>query len=513
MGEVEDRGEAFLEHFGVKGMRWGVRKNPEKAAAKAEKKLVKADKKWEKQQFTLSQGIKRHNEMADMVNANVERFNNDPRWVGKNFLLDKKADQEYTDAFNKEILEPAFRIAVERVHGTSPSGRLKMDVKKKPDGTLQMYVRKNDAKHADDSIMGTYLFSVTYDSAGRIKSLAPKTDSLQQAEVFVGDFLSHYGVKGMKWGVRKSEDSGGSSSSTSSKAKKFMTFVDDVAFEFSADSDSTRNTIAYEAGKINKPRQKAINEKYAASGKNKIGARLKSPRDPDTKAYRKESRESFVRSLEEAANSHTNKSGTRQYTITDGYGGPNRSKYFWTVRTRPIKHADDGEIMLFEPIFDANGLITDVKYRGVSGGSSMAQADDFVSDFLAHYGVKGMKWGVRKSDVPTGETRVTQKGKKLKGEGGKGLPAHDDAKKAAVSKQKAKGSGLQSLSNKELQDLQKRMNLEQNVRELSAKEKQATANPAARFIRKTLMNSGKQEAQKASNNATSKLVANMMKAK
>lgn len=319
MGEVEDRGAAFLEHFGVKGMKWGVRKSPEKAAAKAEKKLVKADKKWEKKQFTLNQGIKRHNEMATLVNANIDRFNNDPRWVGKNLLTDKKADQEYTDAFNKEVLEPAFRIAVERVHGTSPSGRLKMDVKKQPDGTLQMYVRKNDAKHADDG-MGTYLFSVTYDANGFITSLEPKTDSMQQADEFVGNFLEHYGVKGMKWGVRK-------------------------------------------------------------------------------------------------------------------------------------------------------------------------------------------------SDVPAGETRVTQKGKKLKGEGGKGLPAHEDAKKAAVSKQKAKGSGLQSLSNQELKDLANRMNLEQQVRQLSLQDKQANSNPAARFIKRTLTQSGKQEAQKAANNATSKLVANMMKAK
>ena len=492
------------------------------------------------------------------------------------------------------------------------------------------------------------------------------------------DFLEHFGVKGMKWGVRKSESSSGGgtkTSSTSSKFKKFVTFIDDVAFEFSADSDSTRNTIAYEAGKINKPRQKAINQKYEASGKNKLGARLKSPRDPDTKAYRKESRESFVRSLEEAANRHTNASGTRQYTITDGYGGKNRSKYFWTVRTRPIQHADSSEVMLFEPIFDANGLITDVKYRGVSERSmaqsdefvsdylkhfgvkgmrwgirnnpekaaakaakktakadakfekitvdtwikvnnnasaginsripginnkpeykgmdfnkesptktkyeeemrkmfeeeynkaakglgtnasgtreyyaevgadfgmgvgvrdvkhsepikltitrdengfiinvqidTLVQSDEFVGDFLAHYGVKGMRWGVRKSDpVPSGETRITQKGKKLKGEGGKDIPAHPDARRAAESKQKAKGSGLQALSNKELKDLQTRMNLEQNVRELTVKEKNANANPAAKFIKRTLLNSGKNEVQQASNRATSKAVANMMK--
>ena len=140
----------------------------------------------------------------------------------------------------------------------------------------------------------------------------------------------------------------------------------------------------------------------------------------------------------------------------------------------------------------------------------MGEVEDRGAAFLEHFGVKGMKWGIRKSDVPAGETRVTQQGKKIKGEGGKGLPANDDAKKAAVSKQKVKGSGIHSLSNKELKDLQTRMNLEQNVRELTAKEKQQTANPAARFIRRTLLNSGKQEAQKAANNAAAKSVAKMM---
>lgn len=143
----------------------------------------------------------------------------------------------------------------------------------------------------------------------------------------------------------------------------------------------------------------------------------------------------------------------------------------------------------------------------------MSTTADRGKSFLEHYGVKGMKWGVRKSEVPAGETKVTQKGKKLKGEGGKGLPPHEDATRAAVSKQKIKGSGIQSLSNKELKDLHQRMNLEQNVRELTVKEKQSTANPAARFIKRTLLNSGKQEAQKASNNASAKIVANMMKAK
>lgn len=40
--------EDELQHYGVKGMRWGIRKNPEKAYSKAGKKLKKLDRKAEK---------------------------------------------------------------------------------------------------------------------------------------------------------------------------------------------------------------------------------------------------------------------------------------------------------------------------------------------------------------------------------------------------------------------------------------------------------------------------------
>jgi hypothetical protein len=114
---------------------------------------------------------------------------------------------------------------------------------------------------------------------------------------------------------------------------------------------------------------------------------------------------------------------------------------------------------------------------------------------LQHFGVKGMKWGVRKrrSSGPTGPTRVVLKtppGKGVSTTGGDRHPAHRDAKIAAVAAQKAKKSGTASLSDKELKLLLNRLDMEQKYRK---------ANPpkgAKVFIANQLKAFGNQEVAK-----------------
>lgn len=113
-----------------------------------------------------------------------------------------------------------------------------------------------------------------------------------------------------------------------------------------------------------------------------------------------------------------------------------------------------------------------------------------VNNVLAHYGVKGMKWGVRSKGAPVPTVSVeTEPGKKLKTSGGTGRKASDDAVRAAVGLQVAKKSGIQALSNKELQEVVTRMNLERQYKSL----KVDRANPAAKFISKLLVDTGKQQ--------------------
>lgn len=85
-----------------------------------------------------------------------------------------------------------------------------------------------------------------------------------------------------------------------------------------------------------------------------------------------------------------------------------------------------------------------------------------VDSLLAHYGVKGMRWGVRRPEGsgPVAVTTRETPGRKVRASGGQGHKPSEDAVRATVLKQRAKKSSVHSLSNKDLQDLVTRMNLE-----------------------------------------------------
>jgi phage gp16-like protein len=105
----------------------------------------------------------------------------------------------------------------------------------------------------------------------------------------------------------------------------------------------------------------------------------------------------------------------------------------------------------------------------------VSMSDQEVEELLSHYGVKGMQWGKskdRSSTEATVESTLSRRGKaKVKAKGGERHPASADALKVAGSKQKLKKSGTDALSNKELQELSTRMNLEVQVNRLNKETK------------------------------------------
>ena len=125
---------------------------------------------------------------------------------------------------------------------------------------------------------------------------------------------------------------------------------------------------------------------------------------------------------------------------------------------------------------------------------------EFVDNILVHYGKKGMRWGVRGNSTG-GSTAVIvrDKGKKLKTSGGKGFPAHADAVRARTLGQKGKASGLKALSDKELQDYSRRLNLEQGAKRLAFNDK----NAGQKFVATLLGQTGKNAVTEVANSVTS----------
>lgn len=104
--------------------------------------------------------------------------------------------------------------------------------------------------------------------------------------------------------------------------------------------------------------------------------------------------------------------------------------------------------------------------RPISAGSVA------LDDILAHYGVKGMKWGVRRSRQQLESSR--------------------EAATAKSTKKKIKSQGLDSLTNDELKTYLERMDLEKRYKKANPDFK----DEAGKFIKDTLVQVGKQETAK-----------------
>lgn len=178
-----DVAEEFVEHFGTKGMKWGVRR---------------ADKKWAKNIYSVKGAVDVHNAVAEkMNNGGIDALNK--RHPKAHLDHDTPATRAYLKDYENLTLNYT-KAAVASVHGVSPSGTMRATLKN--EGGWRIEVESTEVKHADD-VLPTLVFELTV-SDGKVESMRLVDDELAQDSIQEGeDFIEHFGVKGMRWGVRK----------------------------------------------------------------------------------------------------------------------------------------------------------------------------------------------------------------------------------------------------------------------------------------------------------------------
>lgn len=343
--------------------------------------------------------------------------------------------------------------------------------------------------------------------------------------------ISHHGVKGQKWGVRKTADGGHirintktnragiSKSSTAALLVPalLMPPLTPLAFLSPRVRSEVKAARAHNQGvNADKKWQKQLtSSKNAVKVHNTAAVEInqklpgfnsdKRWKDKDGKdidllsnpTKQKEYDRAFEDEVMNPAYSNaaikvhgsTSPGGRYKFEIHDASTG------VMTVRDtlEEAKHAaTDNEMSAqFKILRDAIGHIVGLDPE--ENDTVMTQTADLGAEFLAHYGVKGMHWGQRKAPpmavTPTARSVVPQGAKrktKVETEGGENHPASDDAIKVAMAKAKLKKSGTSALTNKELQDVANRVELEARV-------KRAVQPAGQKFVSNLLKTQGQNE--------------------
>jgi hypothetical protein len=169
--------DEFIEHYGAKGMRWGVRR--------ARNKVVKADRKWEKKAMSKGAAIQMYNMAAGNANKDLPKIN--AKWKNTDITKDPKAWDKYHNEvvsnFNSHLRQAANN------YGVNPSGTKMLGFDK---DTGELKIVSKETEHADEAEVKVV---VDRDDYGHIRKI-----------LLVDDTIEHYGVKGMHWGVRKARN-------------------------------------------------------------------------------------------------------------------------------------------------------------------------------------------------------------------------------------------------------------------------------------------------------------------
>lgn len=391
----QELSEDFLAHYGVPGMKWGTRRargainktfRSERKSLKKEKRaLLKQDIK-----DTVG-GVKRN--IKTNTKAMVTRRRGDS---GRKMTMRKQGDHLQT--LQKKLDSQKKRISISEREQAS-------------------YDKKRAAKKAlrhGETVASNFLLE-----HGSLKSKGGVSHDNN-------DTLAHYGVPGMKWGVRKS---GSSSRKTVRTAKKDAKRHMDAKMFYGKTAGTKRKLLKAEVTqkKKNMPGYEKEFEKALANV-------------DQAKSARKATR---TRKRKDAA--YRTRVTTKQAL---GVTGPLTVAAGFAVANNPELRRK---------------VTTTGKHLGKKITSKLTHGEELSEDFLAHYGVLGMKWGKRK------------------GSSGSSIKS---------SKKSKKNPKASTLSDAELRQRINRLQMEKQYKQLTTKDRST----ASKFVGDVVRESAKQTA-------------------
>lgn len=188
--------ENALEHFGVKGMKWGVQnsKTPQEAMARSYAGVMVGG-------YLVKPGYSLKTAVNFKLSGDLNKINNSPQFKGKDIRSDKKLHRQYKKAVADGLQKHETR---------------KDRFWRYLDGATDVLWMASVATrvlHSEESKPEMDIIGFSLDERGFATGFLPN-DALPPSEI-KHSFLEHFGIKGMRWGVRRTQEQLDSAASAS----------------------------------------------------------------------------------------------------------------------------------------------------------------------------------------------------------------------------------------------------------------------------------------------------------